>query len=212
MSERAKQLSKEFIIVVIGVFVALAAESWWSEREERRFEREIREDMLVEFESNIRILDQDIASNEESRKPSARLSGLSDDELFSIPDDELTAQFGSAIFDSAGFDPESGIAQALVKSGSLGAVGDRNLRLRLSRWEGLVEQCRRKNTMAVEFDADLTPLIVQSGADLHWSEAERRQLRALLDNVLHYFDIRVLCQQELRIEAKGLLAYLQGLD
>ncbi|MEP5324323.1 hypothetical protein, partial [Marinobacter alexandrii] len=183
--------------------------SWWSEREERRFEREIREDMLIEFESNVRILDKDIASNEEYRKSSAKLTGLSDEELLSIPDDVLTQQFGSAIFVSAGFDPELGSVQALVRSGSLGVVGDRDLRLRLSRWEGLVEQCRRKNAMAVQFDASLTPVIVRSGADLHWSEIERRQLRALLDNVLHYFDVRVRCQHELRDEAQGLLAYLQ---
>jgi hypothetical protein len=50
VSKRTKQLSREFVVVVVGVFIALAAESWWSEREDRRFEREIREDMLVEFE------------------------------------------------------------------------------------------------------------------------------------------------------------------
>jgi len=203
-----KQLFREFAVVVVGVFVALAAESWWSEREERRFEREIREDMLVEFEENVRILDTDIALNEGFRKLSAPLSGLSDEALFAIPDNVLSAKFGSGISVSAGFDPELGIAQALVESGNLGAVGDRDLRLRLSRWDGLLEQCRRKNVISVEFDASIAPVIVRAGSDLHWSEIERRQLRALLDNVLQYFDTRVVCQYELRGEAQGLLVYL----
>ncbi|MEP0203609.1 MAG: hypothetical protein ABJ084_05105 [Halioglobus sp.] len=209
MSQRAKQLSREFVVVVVGVFIALAAESWWSEREERRFEREIREDMLIEFESNVRILDTDIALNKVFRKQSDKLSGLSDEALFAIPDEVLSAQFGSGISPSAGFDPELGIVQALAKSGNLGAVGDRDLRLRLSRWSGLLEQCRRKNVISVEFDASITPVVVRAGSDLHWSEIERRQLRALLNNVLQYFDIRVVCQYELRDEAQGLLAYLQ---
>lgn len=208
MSNRFTQLTKEFAIVVVGVFVALAAESWWSEREDRRFEREVREDMLVEFESNSRILETDIAYNEVARERIASLPGLSDESLFLIPDNVLSSQFGSGSFISAGFDPEMGIVQALVDSGNLGAVEDRDLRLRLSRWGGLVEQCRRKNIVALELDLSLTPLIVEAGSDLHWSEIERRQLRALLSNMLQYFDIRVTCQHELRDEAQNFLAYL----
>ncbi len=208
MSNRFTQLTREFAIVVVGVFVALTAESWWAEREDRRFEREVREDMLVEFESNVRILETDITYNEVARERIASLQGLSDASLFLIPDNVLSSQFGSVNFASAGFDPEMGIAQALVDSGNLGAVEDRDLRLRLSRWGGLVEQCRRKNIVAVELDLSLTPLIVEAGSDLHWSEIERRQLRALLGTMLMYFDIRVACQRELRDEVQSLLAYL----
>ena len=39
---------------VIGVFIALAAESWWSEREDRLRESDIREDIVAEFAANIR--------------------------------------------------------------------------------------------------------------------------------------------------------------
>lgn len=208
MSNRFTQLTREFAIVTVGVFFALAAESWWSEREDRIFEREVREDMLVEFESNLRILETDIAYNEVARERRASLPGLSDESLFLIPDNVLSSQFGSGKFTSAGFDPEMGVVQALVVSGNLGAVEDRDLRLRLSRWGGLVEQCRRKNIVAVELDLGLTPLIVEAGSDLYWSEIERRQLRALLGNMLQYFDIRVTCQRELREEAQNLLEYL----
>jgi hypothetical protein len=133
---------------------------------------------------------------------------LKDEALLAIPDLVLSQQFGSGSFVSAGFDPELGSVQALVESGNLSAVGDRELRLRLSRWDGLLEQCRRKNTLAVEFDNSLTPLIVRAGSDLHWSEIERRELRALLDTVLQFFDLRVVCQRELLGEAQDSLAFL----
>lgn len=209
MSKRTKQLFQEFIVVVVGVFVAVAAESWWSEREDRQFEREIREDMLVEFESNILILDADIAFNDDARELIGALSGLSDEALFAIPDAALSTQFGSGNLVSAGFDPELGSVQALVKSGNLGAVDDRELRLRLSRWDGLLEQCRRKNVQAVNLEKSIMPLIVQAGSDLNWSEVERRELRALLDNALGFFDIRVICQRELRDAAQDILAFLR---
>ena len=206
MSKRIRQLFQEFVVVVVGVFVAVAAESWWSDR---RFEREIREDMLVEFESNILILDADIVFNDDARELIGALSGLSDEALFAIPDAVLSTQFGSGNLESAGFDPELGSVQALVKSGNLGAVGDRELRLRLSRWDGLMEQCRRKNVQAVNLEKSIMPLIVQAGSDLYWSEVERRELRALLDNALGFFDIRVICQRELRDAAQDILAFLR---
>ena len=208
VSKRTKQLFQEFVVVVVGVFVALAADSWWSEREDRRFEREIREDMLVEFESNVRILNADIDYNEEARELHAALSGLSDEALFAIPDAVLSKQFGSGTLNSAGFDPELGTVQALVESGNIGAVGDRELRLRLSRWEGLLEQCRRKNLQGVRLDKSVMPLIVRAGSDLRWSQIERRELQAFLENTLDFFDIRVECQRELRRVAQDILAFL----
>ena len=85
-----RRLAIEFAVIVIGVFVALAAESWWAEREERQYEREIREDMVVEFESNIRILDVDIEENEQARKQLGMLEGLTDDALIALSDNELS--------------------------------------------------------------------------------------------------------------------------
>jgi hypothetical protein len=212
VAKRVKQLSQEFAVVVIGVFVALAAESWWSEREDRRFEREIREDMVVEIESNTRILDADIALNEAARENIDSISDLADEALFLIPDADLSGQFGSGFFASAGFDPELGSVQALVESGNLGAVADRELRLRLSRWEGLLEQCRRKNFHALEFELSVSTLIVRAGSDLRWSEIERRELRTTMNNVLAYFDLRLGCQKELRGVAQDILAFLQESD
>ncbi|MDH3338324.1 MAG: hypothetical protein OER22_15520 [Gammaproteobacteria bacterium] len=71
---------------MLGVFVTLAAESWWSEPEDRGFERELREDVVEEFEANLRILEEDITTNKAARKPIGLLEGLSDEALFEIPD------------------------------------------------------------------------------------------------------------------------------
>ena len=99
-----------------GSLVALAAESWWSEREERRFEREIRDDMIVEFESNVRILDADIEENEKVRKHLGMLDGLADDALLALADNALSEQLAPYLT-WAGFDPEMGSVQAFAESG-----------------------------------------------------------------------------------------------
>lgn len=173
----------EFAMVLLGVFLALVAESWWSEREDRRFERELREDMLVEFVANIRILESDLAVNDTSRVRFSFLNGLSEEELIAVPSEELSSRLGGYL-DWAGFDPEMGIVQALVESGNVGAVNDRTLRLLLSRWAGQLEEKRRFNLQAVEFqNYVVVPAVARVGADLRWTEVERREVRDLFESL-----------------------------
>ncbi len=194
---------------MLGVFVALAAESWWSEREDRRFERELREDMVAEFEANLRILEADLATNEEAGARMAFLSGRSDEDLFALSDKTLTEQLDPYLI-WAGFDPEMGSVQALVESGNIGVIGDRELRLRLARWAGLLEQRRRFNLQAVDFQhREVLPVAASTGADLVWTETERRQLRSLLDQLVALHAIVVDNQRALQATAEDILAYLR---
>ena len=159
-----RKLVFEFTIIVVGVFVALAAESWWSEREERQFEREIREDMIVEFESNIRILDADIAENEEAGNLIGMLNALDDEALLTLDDNKLSEQVVPYLR-WAGFDPEMGSVQAFVENGNVGAISDRQLRLLLARWSGLLVKNRRVNLQAVDFQhGAVLPLVEQRTA------------------------------------------------
>jgi hypothetical protein len=204
-----RRLVVEFAVIVAGVFVALAAESWWSEREDRRFERELREDMVVEFESNLHILDADIAENEKAYKRIGMLEGISDDTLFALADSTLSEQFGPYM-QWAGFDPEMGSVQAFIENGNIVAISDRELRQLLARRAGLLEKRRRINLQAVDFQhSHVTPAIASASGDGTWSTSERRELRTLLSHllVLHGFVLRN--QQELRQDAQDILIFLR---
>lgn len=207
----ARTLS-EFVVVLLGVFLALAAESWWSEREDRRFERELREDIFLEFEANVRILESDLAVNDTSNARMNLLNILSDQELLSRPDEELTAQLGGYL-NWAGFDPEMGIVQALVESGNVGAVNDRTLRLHLSRWAGLLEEKRRFNLQAVDFQNQaVVPAVARVTADLRWTDAERREVRALFETLSQLQASVIMNQQRLLGTAREIQRYLEDGD
>jgi hypothetical protein len=199
----------EFTIIVLGVFVALAAETWWSEREERQFEREIREDMIVEFEANIRILDADIAENEEARNRIGLLDSLNDDALLALDDSQISEQLVPYL-QWAGFDPEIGSIQAFIENGNVGAISDRQLRLLLSRWSGLLVKNRRVNLQAVDFQhGAVQPLVARASSDQVWSSNERRELRALLSNLLTLQGFVLNNQRELRVAATDVLTFLR---
>jgi hypothetical protein len=209
VSKRASELLQEFLVIVLGVFIAVAAESWWSDREHRQFERDLREDMVAEFEANLRILESDIAENEQARRRMGLLEGLSDDALFAIPDTALSAQLDPYLI-WAGFDPAMGNVQALVESGNIGAISDREMRLRLTRWAGLLEQRRRFNLQAVDFQhREVLPVIAHAGSDLRWSESERRELRTLLGQLLALHNIVLQNQHELHGVAQDILVFLR---
>lgn len=173
-----RKLFVEFTVIVIGVLVALVAESWWSEREDRRFEAELREDMVAEFRDNIQILEADIASNEEAALEFATITQLSDEALQALTDEFLTQQFGTWI-NWAGFDPELGNVQALVDSGNIAQISDRELRLRLSRWAGLLKEKDRYTVQATEVTLmGVAFSTADYAADLQWTPEERRRLQA----------------------------------
>ncbi len=197
-------------MIVLGVFLALAAESWWSEREDRRFERELTEDIVEEFQANLRILEADIAANDTSQARLSYLNDLTDAEVFAIPPEELTDRFGGFL-EWAGFDPEMGIVQALVESGNVSLVSDRTLRLHLSRWAGLLEERRRFNLQAVDFQNNVVvPALARVTADLEWTEAERREAQTLLGDLSALHATVVANQRRLRSVAQEIDAYVAG--
>lgn len=194
---------------MLGVFVALAAESWWSDREDRQFERELREDMVEEFQANLRILEEDIATNEAARERIGLLDDLPDEALFEFSNATLS-EWLDPYLNWAGFDPEMGNVQALLESGSVGAIGDRELRLQLARWGGLLEMRRRVNLQAVDFQhREVAPVIARAGSDQNWSQIERRELRTLLSQFSALHGIVLDNQRELRRNAQDILAFLQ---
>lgn len=194
---------REFAVIVVGVFVALAAESWWSAREERRVEREIREDIAAEFEANIRILQADLATNKVSRPQLAVLEGLTIEELMTFTDAQMTDSLRSVEW--AGFDPEMGSAQAMVQSGNVVIVSDREMRLALARWSGLLELNNRFTLMATQYEQrEVRPVFVRAAADGVWSESERREMQLHRGELLGFFDNTVENQQDLLAAAEAI--------
>lgn len=206
----ARTLFTEFLIIAIGVFIALAAESWWSEREDRARENDIRTDMEAEFVANIRILEADIETNENMAVIFRRFAEMSDEELQRLPDAFFEENY-RRFPDWAGFDPEMGIVQALVNSGNVTAISDREFRLRLSRWAGLLKEQDRKILQATQFQfSALMPAVAEVSADMQWSAAERRRIQVLYQTSALVQRIVLDNQHLLLAEARSIHDYLAG--
>ena len=83
----------EFGLIVAGVLVALLAESWWSERQDRQVEQQILVDATTEFRQNIEILDTDISINNDVYDYLLRVEAMPEPELFALSDTEVSDLF-----------------------------------------------------------------------------------------------------------------------
>jgi len=206
-----RRVLRELAVIVPGVFIALAAESWWSQREDRRVEHEVLQDMLDEFDENLAILATDLAANDTAHARISFLDALGDPELQALSSAELIGRLGTSPV-WQGFDPEMGTAQALVESGAVASISDRDLRLHLAKWSGLLEERRRFNLQAVSFQHDhLVPAIARASADLDWSEMERRELQVLFRTLSNLHTYVIENQRRLLATAKEIQRYLREL-
>lgn len=204
-----RRLATEFAVIVTGVLVALVAEDWWSERGERIYEAELREDMVEEFHTNLDILDADLRENHVIFSRLGWFTNLSEEELQLLPDSAF-AELATGELSWNGFDPMMGNVEALVRSGNIGAIADRELRFRLSTWSGLLDEKSRFTANAVSFQSLVfLPLAARSGADKTWSPAERRELHSNLRTLHARMQLVIGNQIRLSDAAQDLIDYLE---
>jgi hypothetical protein len=124
----------EFVIVVVGVFVGLQAQDWSSARAEQKAERAAIERLIVEYESNLDLLDADKEKSLKTMAASERLLAMISPEPAAIVVDSTLAQTIVDCLTNAKFVPTLGTTNSLVASGDLRLIGDPEIQRRLTQW------------------------------------------------------------------------------
>lgn len=210
---RIRSTVGEFGLIVAGVLVALLAESWWSERQDRFVEKQILVDAATEFRQNIEILDEDISANSEVYDYLLRMEAMSDPELFALSDIEASDLLAiENQFDSA-FDPAIGSVDALVRGGDLRLITDYELRGHLARWSALLAQSSRMSLIHTDIQiGSLYMLVPAFEADGKWSNEERRHIKIMLMNMVATLEMNMETQTELRATAQRVLERLAEMN
>ena len=125
----------DFVIVVIGVFVGLQVQEWSIERADRRAERSVLERLIVEYEQNIAVLEDDQVKATGAVEASQKLLSM----IAPNPDpgitDELIAPILIACVQNAKFVPVLGTTDSLIASGDLSLIGDPEILRMLNQWQ-----------------------------------------------------------------------------
>jgi len=144
MSDRSRsapaRLVGEFVVIVVGVLVALAADAAREGARDRERERALLVDLLAEFEENEVLLSDDIRRNHAATERAVALT-----ELIRNPNqvgqDSLAALLGS-IFSGGRFDPVTGALRSIIDGGDLALIRNLELRRTLAGWSDRAEEAR----------------------------------------------------------------------
>ena len=204
-----KSKAGEFGLIVVGVLVALLAESWWSERQDRHVEQQILVDATTEFHQNIEILNSDMSRNNDVYDYLLRVEAMSDPELIALSDAEASELLAIENQVEAAFDPAIGSVDALVRGGHLRLITDYKLRRHLARWSALLTQAARMSLIHSDLQIEgLYMLVPAFEADGKWSNEERRHIKVMLIQTKGSLQMNMDAMTELHATAERVLERL----
>lgn len=147
-----KRLFAEFGVIVAGVLIALALDSWWERRQEQNQAEEYLQQLLADFQGTHRRLQGTIAGDTKTLERVNRVV----DRAFRGPfpsADSLDLPTGYNFFE-----PLTGTLTALVEGGDLRLIGNDSIRFELIAFSALI---------------DATKSILQHTETLVWHSTER---------------------------------------
>jgi len=147
----------DFVIVVLGIFIALQANLWVQSRQDVETERRYLERLLADSDANVHLLQQAISLNERRAATLASFNSALENKG-PVPNHADLSDVMCRWFVQPAVDLQRGTYSELVSSGRLALMRDDSLRSRLAREEGAHEESQRLDI--------LVPAILQAAAPL----------------------------------------------
>jgi hypothetical protein len=143
-------MATEFVVIVVGVLVALTVDAWWSERSDRVRETVILSDLSTEFQANRDRLQRDIEMNERLLAATNTILELGGAGLRALAEDSVQSLVVNSIL-SATFDPSNAVLRSVVAAGEFHLVSNPRLRSALAAWDDGLLELRRKEQLASDW-------------------------------------------------------------
>jgi hypothetical protein len=137
MSKLRSQYVPEGILIIVSILIAFAIDAWWEERQERLEEARILEALRLEFQKNANRLPGYI----EIRDADARDAKALIEEIQASSEGtkiQVTPEQLMSLTSHGSFDPDRGAFDAMLQSGGLHYIKNKELRRRLVQWPALV--------------------------------------------------------------------------
>jgi len=159
-------LFTEGVLIVASILLAFALDSWWDERKQRVEEAEILQGLKQEFLQNRDMLEETMAEHAENLRVLEQLVAASRDGHWDASTAALDVALAALIAPGT-TDLGAGVLDALISSGRMELLTNRNLRARLAGWEGVWGEVRDDEEMARQFILDtVIPYLARWGVPL----------------------------------------------
>lgn len=140
----------EIVLVVIGILIALQINDWNEDRKNNNTEQKMLNALQMEFESNLKILEDNIRLNDSNIKSSLLLGEYTNPTLSSFNEKEISLLMLGVFKDEPRFFPIQGTIEEIINSGKLTIISNSDLRKALSDWQSKVDNINRQEVYVVE--------------------------------------------------------------
>lgn len=138
----------EIVLVMVGILLALQVNNWNEERKERKIEKEILEDLRIEFRENLADAQRVSDGNKGIYMAMSRLQEFIASRTF---EQEATDTLLYALFDWYDYTPKPGASNNLIFSGSLNLIQNEALRNLLTIWTGVNAELDDDEQLAISY-------------------------------------------------------------
>ena len=140
----------EFFVVVAGVLVALAVQSWWNDRSARLEEHALLQRLRAEFVGNRHRYDETAGSQREIIATARRMLEWTGPRPSSVDVAEFEPLLLSLCTDLPRYRPAVSELEAMIDSGQLALIRNDRLRARIAAWPRALERVRTSETYVAD--------------------------------------------------------------
>lgn len=152
----------EFVVIVVGILVALAGDAWFDGRTERREEREALVALSEEFTASLGALETSRQRHRTYAAATSRLLQWTGPDPQLPAGDTVSATLERALGFYSSYNDQRGVLDGIIASGGLRLIQNDSLRAMLAGWPAVVEDLTEDEVVAINFRCTtLLPYVYQ---------------------------------------------------
>jgi hypothetical protein len=163
---RLRWFAAEITVVVAGVLIALALNSWWQTRQEAQAEQRLIRALLDEFSANRERLAVIRAFHEDLKATARTLLTISADPPRDLAADSIDRLLANVTWWASYTTLESTVLDAAIQDGRLGLIRTDSLRRLLTGWRSEVESAAAQSKQEYSNYADAWLPLLRAEADI----------------------------------------------
>lgn len=156
----------EITIVVAGVLIALALNSWWQKRQDARAEQRLIMALLDEFSANRSRLTAIRAFHEDLKGTGRTLLAIAAAARVDLPGDSIDELLANVTWWASYTTLESSVLDAAIQDGRLGMIQTDSLRRLLTTWRSEVQSAAAQSSQEYSHYADTWLPLLRAEADI----------------------------------------------
>jgi len=154
----------EFILVVVGILVAVSINNWNESRKDELQEQDYLIDLLAEYGSNLARLNNLVELTENQRSNALQIANLYAEayQRGELIEDDFNLSLARVLFQEVQFRPQTGVIADIINSGKL-EIFTTEIRSKIASWDGELTRIRFQEQEHARYRIRLMELLEDNG-------------------------------------------------